>query len=54
MEAIKHLSNVLNNRAAFVPSNLAPAIVDAARALGFTLCGGMYDPETRTQVLYIA
>lgn len=54
MEALKHLNNVLNNRAAFVPANLVDAIVDAARALGITLCGGLYDPDTRAQVLYIA
>lgn len=54
MEAIKHLDNVINNRAAFVPVNLTAPIITAARALGVTLCGGLYDPDTQTRVLYVA
>lgn len=54
MEALNHLNNVIANRAAFVPANLAPSIVAAAKALGVTLCGGLYDPETKKRVLYVA
>ena len=54
MTALNYLNEVINNRSAFVPASMALAIVNAAAALGVTLCGGLYDSETKTRVLYVA
>lgn len=54
MNAISYLNEILINRSAFVPESLAVRIVQAAALLGITICGGMYDPETDTRVLYVA
>lgn len=54
MAALNYLNEVINNRSAFVPAHLANAIVAAGRALGFVICGGLYDPDTKMRVLYVA
>lgn len=54
MKTSKHLNNVMSNRSAFVLVNLVKSVIAAAAALGVTLSGGMIDPDTRAQVLYIA
>lgn len=54
MTALNYLNEIVNNRSAFVPVNLAAPIATAANTLGIAICGGIYDPETQTRALYIA
>lgn len=54
MEALKHLNNVIANGSAFVPASLAFDIVSAAKHLGIAIHGGIYNPETGEQALYVA
>lgn len=54
MTALNYLNEIINNRSAFVPEHLVASIATAAGALGFAVCGGLYDPETDRRVLYIA
>lgn len=54
MTALNYLQKLINNRSAFVPAGMAQSIAKAGAALGYRVCGGLYDPESHTQVLYIA
>lgn len=53
MNALEYLNAVITRRGAFVPESIAAAVVEAARTLGITISGGMYDDETQTRYLYI-
>lgn len=53
MTALNYLDKVIAEKSAPVPDNLVDAIVGAALALGVIVCGGYYNPETQTRVLYI-
>lgn len=54
MTALNYLDKVIAEKSAPVPDNLVDAVVGAALALGVVICGGYYNPETRTRILYIA
>lgn len=54
MEALNHLNNVTNNKAAFVPVELVEPIITAALTLGIVLSGGALSCDNKEQVLYIA
>lgn len=54
MTALNHLNQVIAEKSACVPENLVDAVVDAGLALGVVICGGYYNPETQTRVLYVA
>lgn len=48
-----HLHNLNSQKHTICAENLACAIVAAAHALGMNVCGGLYDPDTQTRILYI-
>lgn len=54
MKALDYLNEVITNKTARVPDALVDAVVTAGLALGFIICGGFFNPETGTRVLYIA
>lgn len=47
-----HLKNIITQRYTVCAVNLTSQIVNAGAALGICICGGAYDQETQTQVLY--
>lgn len=53
MTALNYLDKIIAEKSAPVPDNLVDAVVGAALALGVIVCGGYYNPETQTRVLYI-
>lgn len=54
MTPFDYLNNVVTWGSAFVPAELANAVVTAAGLLGVAVSGGMYDAETNIIVLYKA
>lgn len=54
MKALDYLNEVITNKSARVPDALVDTVVTAGLALGFIICGGFFNPETDTRVLYIA
>lgn len=48
-----HLHNIISQRYTICAVNLTAPIVNAGAALGLVICGGQYDPDTQTRVLYI-
>ena len=53
MTALNYLDKVIAEKSAPVPDNLVDAVVAAGLALGFIICGGFFNPETDTRILYI-
>lgn len=47
-----HLHNIVTQSCTICDVNLTAAIVNAGAALGIVICGGAYDPDTQTRVLY--
>ena len=54
MNALNYLNQIVAEKSARVPENLVDTVVTAGLALGFIICGGFFNPETDTRVLYIA
>lgn len=48
-----HLHSLNNQGYTVCAVNLTSMIVNAAIALGLHVCGGQYDADTQTRVLYI-
>lgn len=47
-----HLHNIVTQSYTICAVNLTASIVNAGAALGIVICGGAYDPDTNTRVLY--
>lgn len=54
MNALNYLNEITVKKSAFVPDSMTLAIIKAAALLGVAICGGLYDPETKQRVLYLA
>lgn len=48
-----YLRGIVEQSYTICPVNMVAPIVTAGAALGLCICGGQYDPETQTRVLYI-
>lgn len=48
-----HLNNINSQGYTIAAVNLTAPIVAVGTALGMCICGGAYDPDTQTRVLYI-
>lgn len=55
-EILNALNELFANRVVVVPVNLTQPIIDAAAHVfkGTCICGGYYNAETQTRVLYVA
>lgn len=54
MKAIDYLMSVVDNGAAYVPTDLAEAVEHALYVLGYRVCAGALDWSNCNIVLYIA
>lgn len=50
---LAHLHNLNNQKYTICAVNLTDPICSAAAALGLCVCGGLYDSDTQTRVLYL-
>lgn len=53
MKAIDYLSNLISWGNAFVPTNLAESVRDAAIALGYCVSAGIFDTDNGRIALYL-
>lgn len=47
-----HLNNIVTQSYTVCAVDLTSSIVNAGAALGICICGGAYDSDTQTRVLY--
>ncbi len=47
-----HLQNLASQHYTVCAESIARAVVNAGAALGLCICGGQFDPDAQTRVLY--